>query len=337
MLKIGNGELKVGTKVILPEEWHEKVMNFGKLKSCPYEYEVEEIVKHKATRETYCLCKPEKKDKEFRIGISDIAIRYLYGQEVPDQNIGLSFKEFLPLEDTHVLITSVANPNEVVPGIFRIETELVQFEEDQKSEICLNFKINNTNGSGFSSVKLYCEGNKKSTWKFLFNKDISYMSEYEQMFQDTMIHKMYVTKSCEKLAGFLEREGAVQHAKMLRERAVVHDISKITCEDELSALSRIVNDKSCLRDSKKQLSPIKQDSIKLHWKHNSHHPEYYKTPIDMSKLDIMEMCCDWHARSTQYGTDFLEFVKNRQDDRFHFPNWMFEEVWYYCKVLASEI
>ena len=103
MLKIGSGELKVGTKVILPEAWHEKVMDFGKMKTCPYEYEVEEIVKHKATRETYCFCKPEKKDKGNRIAISEIAIRYLYGQEVPDQNIGLSFREFLPLEASKFL------------------------------------------------------------------------------------------------------------------------------------------------------------------------------------------------------------------------------------------
>lgn len=337
MLKIGNGELKVGTRVILPEAWHEKVMDFGNLKNCPYEFEVEEIVKRKANREIYYICRPTKKEKEIKIALTEITIRYLYGQEVPDQNVGLSFKEFLPLEDTHLLITSVRNPNEVVPGIFKVEAELVELGREERGIVCLNFKIDYTNGSGFSSVRLYCDGTKKSTWKFLYNKDISCMTEYEQMFQDTMIHKMYVTKSCEKLAAYLEREGAVEHAKQLRQRAVVHDISKICCEDELSALARIIHDKSSLTDSTKQLSPIKQDSIKLHWKHNSHHPEYYKTPIDMSKLDIMEMCCDWHARSVQYGTNFLEFVQNRQNDRFHFPDWMFQEIWHYCKVLASDI
>ena len=49
------------------------------------------------------------------------------------------------------------------------------------------------------------------------------------------------------------------------------------------------------------------------------------------------MCCDWHARSTQYNTDFLKFVEERQKDRFHFPDWMFAEIWHYCKVLANEI
>lgn len=337
MLKIGCENIKVGTRVILPETWHEKVVNFGNLKSCAYELEVEEIVKQKANKEKYYLCKPEKKERGTKIALSDIAIKYLYGHEVPDQNIGLSFKNFLPLEDTHILVTSVRNPNEVVPGIFKIDTELVQLYEDQPGVICLNFKLDFTNGSGFSSIRLYCDGNKKSTWKFLYNKDISCMTEYEQMFQDTMIHKMYVVISCDKLAAYLEREGAVEHATLLRERAKIHDNSKICCEDELSALSRIIHDKSSLTDSSKQLSPIKQDSIKLHWKHNTHHPEHFKNAIDMSKLDIMEMCCDWYARSMQYNTNFLEFVQARQADRFHFPDWFFAEVWHYCKVLAAEI
>lgn len=337
MLKIGCEDIKVGNRVILPEAWHEKVMDFGNLKSCAYEFEVEEIVKHKANKETYYICMPAKKEKSAKIAFSEIAIKYLFGQEVQDQNIGLSFKDFLPLEDTHLLVTSVRNPNEVIPGIFKIETELVQPNEDAAELICLNFKLDFTNGSGFSSIRLFCDGNKKSTWKLLYSKDISCMTEYEQMFQDTMIHKMYVEKSCAKLASYLEREGAIEHAQALRERARVHDNSKICCEDELSALARIINDKSCLKDSSKQLSPIKQDSIKLHWKHNSHHPEHFKTAIDMSKLDIMEMCCDWHARSTQYGTNFLEFVEKRQADRFHFPDWMFAEIWHYCKVLAAEI
>ena len=56
----------------------------------------------------------------------------------------------------------------------------------------------------------------------------------------------------------------------------------------------------------------------------------------MSRLDVMEMCCDWHARSVQYETNFLDFVKKRQKDRFHFPIWMFEEIWHYCEILDSK-
>ena len=337
MLKISDNQIKIGICIILPNEWHEKILTFGKMTNCPYEFIIEEEIRDKKSKEKYYLCKPDKKENnmDFKIALSEYAVKYLYSQEVPDLNIGLSFKEYLPSEDTTILVTNVRNPNQVVPGVFRIETSLVEIHE--KSLICLNFQIKYINGSAFTSVRYYCDGSKKSTWKFLFNEDISYMTDYEKMFRDTLIHKSYIMKSCKRLADYMENNGAVEHAKMLMERAKIHDDSKISCEDELNALSRIINDKSTLVDSSKQLSPIKQDAIKLHWEHNTHHPEHFKTPMDMSKLDIMEMCCDWHARSTQYNTDFLKFVEERQKDRFHFPDWMFAEIWHYCKVLANEI
>ena len=162
------------------------------------------------------------------------------------------------------------------------------------------------------------------------------MTDYEKMIQDTVVHKMFVVQSCEKLARYLEREGATEHAKGLRERAKVHDDSKIVCEDELEALSKIINDKSSLRDSSKLLSSIKKDAIRLHWQHNTHHPDHFNSILDMSILDRMEMVCDWHARSMQYKTDFLSFVKERQENRFHFPDWIFPELYHYCEVLNSE-
>lgn len=333
MLKTNNN-LKVSMRIVLPESWHDKVLCFGRLTNFPYEFTIEEIVKDKATKETYYICKSEKKasGKISKIALTEYTAQYLFAQEVPDSNMGLSFKEYLPLEGTKILITNVRNPSEVVPGIFEIEAELIQ-----GGIICLNFRINYINGDGFTSVRYYCNGSKKSTWKFLIHEDMSYMTDYEKMFQDTILHKEYVIKSCEKLARYLEKEGAVEHAQQLRERAKVHDNTKISCEDELHALSRLINDQTTMKDASKQLSPIRKDSIKLHWKHNSHHPEHFKTPIDMSKLDIMEMCCDWHARSTQKGTDFLGYVETAQNERFKFPNWMFDEIWHYCKVLASEI
>ena len=291
MLKLSN-DVTEGIRLVLPENWHEKILKYGKLECFPYEFIVEDIVKDKSTKEIYYLCKSEKKEngRSVKIALTEYTIKYLFAQEVSDLNIGLSFKEYLPMENTKVLITNVRNPSEVVPGLFTLIVESVQLKE--KSLICLNFRIDFVNGSGFTSVKYYCDGAKKSTWKFLLNEDVSYMTDYEKMFRDTVMHKWFVVKSCEKLARYLEGEGATEHAEMLRERALVHDDSKMSCEDELNALSRIINDKSSLMDCTKQLSPIKQDAIRLHWKHNSHHPEHFKSVLDMTKLDIMEMCCD---------------------------------------------
>ena len=258
----------------------------------------------------------------------------MLAEETDDSNIGLLFKEYFPLEDSKILITNVRNPSEVIPGTFELQPNLINLNDEVF--IFLDFVINFINGIGFTRVKQYCSGNKKFSWKLLNHEDTSYMTEYELMFCDTLIHKEFVEKSCEKLASYLERTGAIEHAKMLRERAKIHDNSKISIEDELSALSRIINDKSTLKDATKQLSQIKKDAIKLHWKHNTHHPEHFKSPTDMSRLDVMEMCCDWHARSTQYGTNFLEYVQEQQKNRFKFPVWMFEEIWHYCQILDSK-
>ena len=334
MLKISNNPLKKGLRLRLPEAWHGKILEFTQKQSCPYDFYVEEIVKDKKKKEVFYICRADKKEQEnSKIALTEHVIRYLFAEEVVDSNIGLSFKEYLPLEDSKILITNNRNPSEVVPAMFVVEPELIMLKH--MSLVCLGFVLDYINGDGFTSINYYCLGARKFTWKFINHPDISYMTDYEKMFCDTLIHKEFLEKSCDKLIAYLEREGATEHARLLKERAKVHDNSKISCEDEMRALSMIINDKSSLIDASKQLPQINQDAIKLHWKHNSHHPEHFKTPIDMSKLDIMEMCCDWHARSTQYNTDFLEFVKKRQEERFHFPDWMFAEIMHYCEILNS--
>lgn len=337
MLKLNVSTTKEGLRFTLPEAWHDKLVNLGKILNCPYEFLITKIDKDSSSKETFYICEGEKKEKgkKIQIAIEEYAINYLFAQEVPDSNIGFSFNDFLPLENTNILITNVGNPSEVVLGVLQLEVSSTELHNT--SFTTLSFKINYMNGVGLTSVKYYTEGSKKSTWKFLLHPDESYMSDYEKTFRDTMIHKRYVEKSADKLIRYLEKEGAFEHANLLRERAKVHDNSKVSCTDELQALSRIINDKSCLKDANNKLTPFKKEAIALHYKHNSHHPEHFKSVLDMSKLDILEMCCDWHARSTQYETDFLEFVKIQQKERFHFPEWMFSEIWHYCQVLASEI
>jgi len=329
VLKIRGNSFQKGIRIRLSEKWHDVILDFASEAIFPYDFILEEKVKVK--KDVYYLaCSEKKQFEDVRIYLAEEVVNYLLAEEVGDSNIGLSFKEFLPIEDSLLLITNDRNPNEIVPGKFRIEPELID------GLIGLKFIIDYINGDGFSSVRLFSVGNKKSTWKLLMNSDQSYMTDYEKMFADTLIHKQFVIKSCEKLASYLEREGAIEHAKMLRERAKVHDNSKISNLDELYALSRIINDKSSLKDPNKPLSQIQKDHIILHWKNNTHHPEHFKSRMDMSRLDVLEMCCDWHARSTQYKTDFLKYIKEQQDNRFHFPEWMWCEILHYCQILDSE-
>ncbi len=332
-------DLKEGTIIHLSEDWHAKIMDFAHLKQLPYTIEFARKVKEKSFNEhvyIFDVVNNNKRSKQ-KIALSKNVVKYIQGEEVKDANFGFSFRDYLPFENSDILITSKMVCSNVQPAKFCLSIEEINIEENEKI-ICLDFRLDFLNGKGFTSLSYYTKSSScPYTWKFLFNEDISYMTDFEKMVQDLYIHKSYVEKACKKLSLYLESMGAYEHAKALMQRSKVHDNSKIAFEDELYALSQIINDKSTLKDANKQLSDIKKDSLKLHWKHNTHHPEHYGSPVDMSKLDIMEMTCDWYARSMQYKTNFLEYVSTAQKTRFHFPEWMFAEIWHFCKVLANEV
>jgi hypothetical protein len=330
MIKTEAVKIKIGNSIYLQEAWHEKVEEFSGKPNLPYEYEIEsEIV----TYEKVYICKGMRSKKEYRIALGEDVIKYLFGTEVPDSNIGFAFKDYLPLENTDVLITNIKNPSNVIAAKLILKCDSLEYE-DFKYPV-LDFILEPLSQQEDISLS-YHTCCKRANWKFLFNKDIEYMNDYERMFQDTYIHKSFVMKSCNKLADYLRSKGIENHAAQLIERGKVHDNSKVMCEDELRIMSSIINDKSSLADAKKSLSQIKADAIKLHWKHNSHHPEHFKNYADMERIDIMEMCCDWCARAMQYETDLIEFVNIRQEERFHFPEWIFLEIMHYCKILIRD-
>ena len=60
MLKLYTEALTTGIRIRLPEDWHDKILLAANPTNYyPYDYVVSEIVKEK--RETYYICKPEKK------------------------------------------------------------------------------------------------------------------------------------------------------------------------------------------------------------------------------------------------------------------------------------
>ena len=60
------------------------------------------------------------------------------------------------------------------------------------------------------------------------------------------------------------------------------------------------------------------DAITHHVLNNRHHPEYHRTPDDMSYADIIEMCCDWYAMSQEHGTSIDDWVRDVIPNRFAF-------------------
>lgn len=151
--------------------------------------------------------------------------------------------------------------------------------------------------------------------------------------QDTLIHKKLVIDSGYKMCNYLFTQNKNDLAFELLNRIITHDNSKFT-EEELYGLASISNKKALINPDI-LLSADQQKIVEIHWKNNRHHPEYFKDINDMKEIDIIEMCCDWHARSVQYGTDLMQFIKIRQKNRFHFPEKTYKKILKYCNILIE--
>ena len=153
--------------------------------------------------------------------------------------------------------------------------------------------------------------------------------------QDTLVHRQCVMLSGQYLANALIGMGRSVDAIRLLGRCSVHDISKIQNTEEFMSLASIIDQIVELQDINHELSPQQIEAIKLHWKNNSHHPEYYGNPNDMTDIDMLEMACDCHARSKQYKTNLLDYIDRQQEIRFHFDREHYRRLRYYCSVLCD--
>lgn len=154
------------------------------------------------------------------------------------------------------------------------------------------------------------------------------------MAEDTVTHKKLVMDCCYLMFKYLVENDQLQLGIDLLKRGASHDNSKFNA-DEFKSLASILESKKCFTDATTKLSDKEVKAIEIHWKKNRHHPEYFEDKEDMSELDILEMVCDWFARSIQFGTDFLPFIKERQRNRFKFSKEKFKVILNYCKIIQG--
>ena len=152
---------------------------------------------------------------------------------------------------------------------------------------------------------------------------------------DTLEHKQFVMMAGMKLIKYLTNNGRDEDALQLARRCARHDNSKFE-SDEMHGFLQLPKEGENMKNANAPLSESVQNFIKMHWKHNRHHPEFFNDYHEMEELDIMEMVCDWYARSLQFKTNFKEFVTTRQAIRFHFDEEFFNVVWKYCEIIDSE-
>jgi hypothetical protein len=136
-----------------------------------------------------------------------------------------------------------------------------------------------------------------------------------------------------KMIDYLYRCDRYDDALKLARRCSVHDHSKFEM-DEVAMFIKMLdesdgnNPNGILTDEQKKL-------IEMHWKRNRHHPEFFTSYTKMDDIDILEMVCDWYARSLQFGNNFTEYVENVPQKRFGFDEEFFTKVKQYCDVLSA--
>ncbi len=150
---------------------------------------------------------------------------------------------------------------------------------------------------------------------------------------DTLIHRACVMRSGQYLSTYLIHNNRSIDAIRLLGRCSVHDISKIQNTEEFISLASIIDEIDSMADVSHVQTDKQVDAKKLHWMNNSHHPEHYESPNDMSELDLLEMACDCHARSKQMGSDLIKYIEKQQELRFGFDNEHFRKLRNYCVAL----
>ena len=149
---------------------------------------------------------------------------------------------------------------------------------------------------------------------------------------DTLTHKQLFIQSAIKMIDYLYTIKDYESALELAKRASTHDHSKFD-DDEIEQFIQLPKQVGASAPPNGILTDDQKLLIEVHWKKNRHHPEFFSDYHKMDKIDILEMCCDWHARSVQFKNDFMTYVLTVPKKRFGFDDEFFATVFSYCEVL----
>ena len=91
------------------------------------------------------------------------------------------------------------------------------------------------------------------------------------------------------------------------ERGEAHDSSKFGPEERIPYIW-LTEFHRCRRIGKpfqypEGVEPLIRLAIEHHMSSNRHHPEHHANPNDMTKIDLIEMVCDWTAMAQEFEQD----------------------------------
>jgi ribosomal protein L28 len=171
-----------------------------------------------------------------------------------------------------------------------------------------------------------------------------------QQLDDIITHKTFVLKAGHKLIKKLFEHGEDADALDLLDKIMYHDNTK-ALSIEFGFMAKSADENESLKSPQAgiDVSKSKMKAIKQHWKTNAHHPEHWMTimpdslyqehPIKVSmcnKIFIMEMCCDWYARSLQFNTNVMDFWHEHSKKRWTFDITTSALIEKYLKMLVED-
>ena len=121
----------------------------------------------------------------------------------------------------------------------------------------------------------------------------------------------------------IEQDGENELARQLVANSLEHDKSKLFGIEWDYLLS----------DDKEKLKM----AIEQHNRTNAHHPEHWGSIKEMPRVFLAEMACDIKARSSEFGTDVKDWVKNEATKKYDVtPNSKaYKDLMYFLNLLLE--
>lgn len=143
------------------------------------------------------------------------------------------------------------------------------------------------------------------------------LSQSEHL-DDLIRHKERVKDAGILLGKRLIAEGRDELGKQVIARGYAHDLSKFEgIEWQFLHCGNDVDPNDL------------QQAMSHHWcqTQNRHHPEFHGGLKNMTELDVMEMICDFLARSQEFGTSLRDWISTQANVRFHIDECPAQKAW----------
>ena len=121
-------------------------------------------------------------------------------------------------------------------------------------------------------------------------------------------HIENVQDNCKLLGTRLIEQGRVEFGRTLIANGLIHDNSKLSG----------IEWEYLHEDVKETNAVLFQLAYQQHIKTNPHHIEFWGNIEAMPEIYIAEMICDWKSRSSEFGTDFWLWVKEKATKKYKF-------------------